>query len=178
MYALVGSILVPNPAATITASRTVPMRPLVSDRLSSVYLLVCAMEPKRKGILLVSGLVFLSFSFFEFLPAGPWLDASFSRGISGLIGLSLIYLSWFEHVFNEFGVVPVIEMWERPESTWKIVVGIGFVVLGLAWTAGNTSLGDILPEPAAMLLMLIGLLITYTGFYAFLVTDGPLKEEE
>ena len=136
------------------------------------------MEPKRKGITLVSGLVFLSFSLFEFLPAGPWLDASFSRGISGLIGLSLIYLSWFEHVFNKFGVIPSIELWEHPEATWKKVVGIGFVILGLAWASGNTSLGEALPEPAAMLLMLIGLLIAYTGFYAFLVTDGPLKEEE
>ncbi|MAR47555.1 MAG: hypothetical protein CMA41_07140 [Euryarchaeota archaeon] len=81
-------------------------------------------------------------------------------------------------MFNKFGVIPSIELWEHPEATWKKVVGIGFVILGLAWASGNTSLGEALPEPAAMLLMLIGLLIAYTGFYAFLVTDGPLKEEE
>ena len=129
-------------------------------------------------ILLASGLVFLSLSFFEFLPAGPWLDASFSRGMSGLLGLSLLYLSWFEYVFKEAGVVPTIEKWKHPESTWKTVTVVGFSVLGLSWISGNTGFGDLLPEPAAMLLMLIGLLITYTGFYAYLVAKGPLKNEE
>ena len=66
------------------------------------------MESKRKGILFAGGLVFLSLAFFEFLPAGPWLDASFSRGMSGLLGLALIYLSWYEHTFDVFGVVPSI----------------------------------------------------------------------
>lgn len=136
------------------------------------------MESNRKVILLASGLAFLSLSFFEFLPAGPWLDASFSRGMSGLLGLSLLYLSWFEFVFRESGVVPTINKWKRPESSWKTVVAAGFVVLGLSWVSGNTGFGKFLPEPAPMLLMLIGLLITYTGFYAYLVVKGPLKNEE
>lgn len=136
------------------------------------------MESNRKLVLLASGLIFLSFSFFEFLPAGPWLDASFSRGMSGLLGLSLLYLSWFEYVFKEAGVVPTIAKWKQPESTWKTVVLVGLSVLGLSWISGNTGVGDVLPEPTAMLLMLIGLLITYTGFYAYLVTNGPLKDEE
>ena len=83
------------------------------------------MESNRKVVLLASGLIFLSFSFFEFLPAGPWLDASFSRGMSGLLGLSLLYLSWFEYVFKEAGVVPTIAKWKHPESTWKTVVAVG-----------------------------------------------------
>ena len=140
--------------------------------------LVGFMESKRKGLLLASGLVLLSFSFFEFLPAGPWLDASFSRGISGLLGLLLLYLSWYDHIFNDIGVIPAIEKWKHPESTWKSIVVVGLVVLGLSWVSGNMGVGDVLPEPAAMLLMLIGLLITYTGFYAYLVTKGPLKNEE
>lgn len=140
--------------------------------------LVEFMESKRKVILLASGLVLLSFSFFEFLPAGPWLDASFSRGMSGLLGLSLLYLSWFEFVFKEPGIVPTIAKWKNPESTWKTVVAVGLFVVGLSWISGNTGIGDDLPEPSAMLLMLIGLLISYTGFYAYLVTKGPLKNEE
>ncbi len=136
------------------------------------------MESNRKVILLASGLVFLSLSFFEFLPAGPWLDASFSRGMSGLLGLSFLYLSWFEFVFKESGVVPAIEKWKRPESSWKTVVAAGFAILGLSWVSGNTGFGNFLPEPAPMLLMLIGLLVTYTGFYAYLVARGPLKNEE
>ena len=136
------------------------------------------MESNRKVVLFASGSLFLSFSIFEFLPAGPWLDASFSRGMSGLVGLSLLYLSWFEHVFEEFGVVPAIEKWKHPESTWKTVVSLGIGFLGMSWMFGNTSLGEMMPEPAPMLLMLIGLLVTYTGCYAYLVTNGPLKAEE
>tara|TARA_A200000159_G_scaffold144144_1_gene148804 strand:- start:253 stop:717 length:465 start_codon:yes stop_codon:yes gene_type:complete len=153
------------------------MKLLVSDRLSSVYLLERTMESKRKGILFASGLVFLSFAFFKFLPAGPWLDASFSRGISGLLGLTLIYLSWYEHVFGVFGVVPSVERWKNPQLTWKIVVGVGFGFIGLSWISGKTSIKETLPEPSGMLLLLIGLLVTYTGLYAYLVTDGPLREE-
>ena len=136
------------------------------------------MESKRKGILFAGGLVFLSLAFFEFLPAGPWLDASFSRGMSGLLGLALIYLSWYEHTFGLLGVVPSIERWKNPQSTWKIVVGVGLGFIGLSWIIGKTSVRDTLPEPSGILLLLIGLLATYTGLYAYLVTDGPLKEEE
>ena len=136
------------------------------------------MESKRKGILFASGLVFLSLAFFEFLPAGPWLDASFSRGMSGLFGLALIYLSWYEHTFGVLGVVPSIERWKNPQSTWKIVFGVGLGFIGLSWVSGKTSVRDTLPEPSGILLLLIGLLVTYTGLYAYLVPDGPLKEEE
>lgn len=136
------------------------------------------MESKRKGILFASSLVFLSLAFFEFLPAGPWLDASFSRGMSGLLGLALIYLSWYEYTFGVLGVVPSIERWKNPQSTWKIVFGVGLGFIGLSWVSGKTSVRDTLPEPSGILLLLIGLLVTYTGLYAYLVTDGPLKEEE
>ena len=136
------------------------------------------MESKRKGILFAGGLVFLSLAFFEFLPAGPWLDASFSRGMSGLLGLALIYLSWYEYTFGVLGVVPSIERWKNPQSTWKIVFGVGLGFIGLSWVSGKTSVRDTLPEPSGILLLLIGLLVTYTGLYAYLVTDGPLKEEE
>ena len=151
---------------------------LGSDRLSSVHLIVKVMGSKRKEILLASGLIFVFFAFFDFLPAGPWLDASFSRGMSGLLGLSLIYLSWFEYIFDGFGVVPSINRWKQPESTWKTVTLSGIGILALSWISGNTMFGDALPEPSGMILMLIGLLVTYSGLYAYLVTTGPLREEE
>jgi len=151
---------------------------LGSDRLSSVHLIVKVMGSKRKEILLASGLIFVSFAFFDFLPAGPWLDASLSRGMSGLLGLSLIYLSWFEYIFDGFGVVPSINRWKQPESTWKTVTLSGIGILALSWISGNTMFGDALPEPSGMILMLIGLLVTYSGLYAYLVTTGPLREEE
>ena len=151
---------------------------LESDRLSSVHLIVEVMGSKRKESLLATGLIFLFFAFVDFLPAGPWLDDSFSRGMSGLLGLSLIYLSWFEYTFGELGVVPTTKRWKHPESTWKTVTLSGIGILALSWISGNTMVGDALPEPSAMILMLIGLLVAYSGLYTYLVTKGPLREEE
>ena len=44
--------------------------------------------------------------------------------MSGLLGLSLLYLSWFEYVFKEAGVIPAIAKWKHPESTWRAVVAL------------------------------------------------------
>ena len=136
------------------------------------------MAVERRHLLLAAGCVLLSFSFFDFLPAGPWLDASFSRGVSGLTGLILIYLYWYEQTFGQSGVVPAIAKWKNPETTWKHVLLIGISFLFSSWLFGNTSVGDSLPVPAPLILALIGLLTCFTGLYAYLVTQGPLKEEE
>lgn len=136
------------------------------------------MSVERKHLLLAAGCLLLSFSFFDFLPAGPWLDASFSRGMSGLFGLILIYLSWYEQTFGAAGVVPAIAKWKNPETSWKhvLLAGIGF--LFSSWLFGNTPAGDSLPAPAPLILALIGLLTCFAGAYAYLVSQGPLREEE
>ena len=136
------------------------------------------MSVERKHLLLGAGCLLLSFSFFDFLPAGPWLDASFSRGISGLCGLILIYLYWYEQTFAESGVVPAIAKWKTPETSWKhvLLAGIGF--LFSSWLFGNTAAGDSLPVPAPLILALIGLLTCFAGMYAYLVSRGLLREEE
>lgn len=136
------------------------------------------MSVERKHLLLAAGCLLLSFSFFDFLPAGPWLDASFSRGMSGLFGLILIYLSWYEQTFGAAGVVPAIAKWKNPETSWKhvLLAGIGF--LFSSWLFGNTTAGDSLPAPAPLILALIGLLTCFAGAYAYLVSQGPLREEE
>lgn len=136
------------------------------------------MQSKRKEVLLATGLIFFSFAFADFLPAGPWDDVSFTKGVFGLTGLCLLYLSWFEFTFAEFGVVPTIKKWKQPQTTWVRVAGIGFIILAFSWLSGNTPMREHLPEPSGIILMLIGLLVTYTGFYAFLITRGPLREEE
>jgi hypothetical protein len=136
------------------------------------------MAVERKHLLLATGCLFVSFSFFDFLPAGPWLDASFSRGVSGLFGLILIYLFWFEQTFGESGVVPAVAKWKNPETTWKYVLLAGIGFLFSSWFFGNTSAGDVLPVPAPLILALIGLLTSFAGVYAYLVIQGPLKEEE
>ena len=136
------------------------------------------MAVERKHLLLAAGCTLLSFSFFEFLPAGPWLDASFSRGVSGLSGLILIYLFWYEQTFGESGVIPAVAKWKNPETSWKHVMLVGVCFLFSSWFFGNTSVGDSLPVPAPLILALIGLLTCFSGMYAYLVTQGPLSEEE
>lgn len=136
------------------------------------------MAVERKHLLLAAGCLLLSFSFFDFLPAGPWLDASFSRGMSGLFGLILIYVFWYEQTFGEIGIVPAIAKWNNPEASWKLVLLAGICFLFSSWLFGNTSAGDSLPVPAPLILALIGLLTIFTGIYAYLITQGPLSEEE
>ncbi|MAS49378.1 MAG: hypothetical protein CMA35_00510 [Euryarchaeota archaeon] len=136
------------------------------------------MAVERKHLLLAAGCTLVSFSFFDFLPAGPWLDASFSRGMSGLSGLILIYLFWYEQTFGESGVVPAVAKWKNPKTTWKHVMLAGLCFLFSSWFFGNTTAGDALPVPAPLILALIGLLTCFSGMYAYLVTQGPLSEEE
>ena len=98
--------------------------------------------------------------------------------MSGLFGLILIYLFWYEQTFGERGVVPAIAKWNNPEASWKLVLLAGICFLFSSWLFGNTSAGDSLPVPAPLILALIGLLTIFTGIYAYLITQGPLSEEE
>lgn len=127
------------------------------------------------------GVVLTALSFIDIVPAGPWDSRSFSRGIVGLIGLSCIYLAWFRLVFDSKGVAPIIERWKKPEDTWINVVLFGLALLLsikiLVWQNWDAFL----PEPAGMILGVIGLLIVLNGAYVGMITVGvlsPSSEEE
>ena len=124
-----------------------------------------------------TGAVLVAQTFVDLAPEGPWSSASFSRGMLGLTGLVCLYLGWFTATFGRIGVAPTVDLWERPESSWLNVVLFGLACMVLARFMGAIN-SDFVPEPAGLLVGLVGLLAMANGLYVWLVVKGPLGEEE
>ena len=135
---------------------------------------------ERKGTvgLLVAGTVLVVQTFTTVAPPGPWDSPSFTRGAIGLMGLVLIYLAWFNHTFGKMGVAPTVNRWKTPETTWLQVVVFGLACLVLTRIIRWLDTGGVVPEPAGLLLGLIGFLALMNGLYVWLITNGPLADEE
>ena len=121
------------------------------------------------------GTILVAITFTDLSPEGPWDDSTFTSGSLGLIGLILLYLAWFRLTFETKGVVPTMDLWKDPEGTSPSVIGVGLVILGIAYAIGRI---DFFPEPAGLILSLIGLLVTTNGVYVWMSTAGPLSSEE
>ena len=109
-------------------------------------------------------------------PAGPWDSTSFSVGIIGLIGLSLLYVAWYRFIFERKGLIPWLDQWKDLAGTAPKVLAIGLVTIAISWYIGNYQQTN-LPEPTGLVLMLIGSLISLSGIYAMLVA-GPLADTQ
>ena len=68
-----------------------------------------------------------------------------------------------------------MDLWKDPEGASTTVIGVGLVILGIAYAVGRI---DFFPEPAGLILSLIGLLTTTNGVYVWMSTAGPLSSEE
>jgi hypothetical protein len=121
------------------------------------------------------GVILVGITFTDISPSGPWGDSTFTSGTLGLTGMMLLYLAWFRLTFGVKGVVPTMDMWKDPEATSKLVIIAGIVILGIAYAIGRI---DFFPEPAGLVLSLVGLLVTTNGAYVWLSTAGPLSGEE
>ena len=121
------------------------------------------------------GTILVAITFTDLSPEGPWNDSTFTSGSLGLIGLMLLYLAWFRLTFETKGVVPTMDLWKDPEGTSPSVIGVGIVILGIAYAVGRI---DFFPEPAGLILSLIGLQVTTNGIYVWMSTAGPLSSEE
>ena len=121
------------------------------------------------------GTILVAVTFTDLSPEGPWNDSTFTSGSLGLTGLMLLYLAWFRLTFETKGVVPTMDLWKDPEGTSPSVIGVGLVILGIAYAVGRI---DFFPEPAGLILSLIGLLVTTNGIYVWMSTAGPLSSEE
>lgn len=121
------------------------------------------------------GTILVAITFTDLSPDGPWNDSTFTSGSLGLIGLMLLYLAWFRLTFETKGVVPTMDLWKDPEGSSSTVIGVGLVILGIAYAVGRI---DFFPEPAGLILSLIGLLVTTNGIYVWMSTAGPLSSEE
>ena len=137
------------------------------------------MEAKTISLsLAAAGTVLVVQTFLNIAPSGPWDSASFSRGVLGLAGLCFLYLAWYERTFGSFGIAPTVDRWENPEDTWLSVVVFGLVCLVLTRLLSLFDAGDFAPEPAGLILALIGLLTITNGAYVWLSTAGILTDIE
>lgn len=120
------------------------------------------------------GAVLVAQAWFDFAPEGPWGSRAFSRGVIGLVGLGLLYTSWFRATFFRRGVLPTIDRWADPETSLPRLAGAGVIFCVGAYLAGGVA-SNFVPEPTGMLLGLFGLMILLQAFYVWLVL-GPLSD--
>jgi len=126
-------------------------------------------------IFAAAGIILVGLTFTDISPKGPWEDSTFTSGALGLAGMILLYLALFRVTFEKPGVVPTLDLWKDPESSSKLVITTGLVILGIAYAIGRI---DFFPEPAGLVMSLVGLLVTTNGLYVWLSTAGPLSTEE
>ncbi len=124
----------------------------------------------------VTGVLLVLQTFVDVVPEGPWGSAAIGRGGLGLVGLGCLYLAWFRRTFGD-GFLPTLDRWQDPRSTWPTVVAAGLVALLLARASGLGWMPAAWPEPAGLVLSLIGLLLLLNGLYVAAVVH-LLDEEE
>ena len=139
------------------------------------------MEPKQEAkIFGIFGLLLVAQTFLDYAPAGPWDSRSFSRGVVGLLGVLLLYFSWFRFTFDRKGVAPVVKLWKNPKSSSTTVIVFGLICLLFTKFIVNSKIGESFPLPAGLIITFIGLLAIANGIYVWLISAGPLAvgEEE
>ena len=93
-------------------------------------------EKAEWRIFAVTGIILIGITFTDISPEGPWDDSTFTSGSFGLLGMVLLYLAWFRITFEKAGVVPTLDLWKDPESSSKVVMTTGIVILGIAYAIG------------------------------------------
>ena len=131
-------------------------------------------EPEWRPHAVVASLLILDALVIGAAPSGPWDDSGFSRGVIGLVGACLAYLAWYRRKFKRKGLVPWIDLWEKPKESARLVLYASLGFLATAWIAGN-PMQPYLPDPTGLLLVLVGLLMGLQAAYVYLAI-GPLKE--
>lgn len=131
-------------------------------------------EPEWRPYAVVASLLILDALVIGVAPSGPWDDSGFSRGVIGLVGACLAYLAWYRRKFKRKGLVPWIDLWEKPKESARLVLYASLGFLATAWIAGN-PMQPYLPDPTGLLLVLVGLLMGLQAAYVYLAI-GPLKE--
>jgi|TARA_B100001996_G_C18655889_1_gene591162 hypothetical protein len=121
------------------------------------------------GSTLLINTIFIKISF-----SWPWDSSSFTLGVMGLIGLTMLYISWYRFTFKRNGLVPWLDLWKNPTDSVKkeFLAAISFLIL--AYILGEKKM--FFPEPTALILSLIGLLMLIQSLYVFL-SIGILSDD-
>ncbi len=132
--------------------------------------------PPWKGLAII-GAILVAQTFTDFGWEGPWNDVSFTQGSIGLVGGILLYLSWFRWHFKINGLIPTLERWKSPKKGLKILFIFSILMIIFTWLVGS-PFSEYFPRPSGLILGLISLLMLLQVCYAWLMLEGPLKQEE
>ena len=124
----------------------------------------------------LGALMMLDTLFIDFAPAGPWDSEAFTLGVIGLTGMVLLYVAWYRMTFKRKGLVPWLDLWEDPPGSSRKILVAGAATIALAWVSGN-PMQELMPDPAGLILMLLGLLMILQAVYVML-SIGPLADKE
>lgn len=125
----------------------------------------------------IAGALLVAQTFLDLVPAGPWGNGAMGTGFLGLAGFGCLYVAWFRRTFSTSGLLPTSDLWKDPAGSWPKVVGAGVFFLLLSYLAGRQEVDAWMPDPAGLVLSLIGLLAVLNGLYVG-AAIGPLSEEE
>ena len=110
--------------------------------------------------------------------AGPWEDVDFTRGVLGLVGLTLLYRAWFARTFGFHGIIPALNLWSKPHQSISRLLLASIATLMLSWLIGNSMLQSLFAEPTSLILTVSGMLMLLMAMYARLVFVSGLSDEE
>ena len=132
--------------------------------------------PEWKVQATIGSILLLNTLTLKLAPAGPWGAESFTLGLFGLTGLTLLYMAWYRLTFKRKGLVPWMDLWEEPGNSSRSVIAVGLAIIAAAWLAGNV-VEEALPKPTGLILTLVGLLAILNGAYVYL-SVGALSDSE
>ena len=130
--------------------------------------------PEWKAHAGIGSILLLDTLTLKLAPAGPWNSESFTLGVIGLTGLTLLYIAWYRLTFQRKGLVPWMDLWQNPKDSSRSVIATGLALIAAAWLAGN-PLQEFLPKPTGLILTLVGLLTLLNGIYVYL-SVGTLSD--
>jgi len=139
-----------------------------------------AKEPEWRWQLVV-GLICVAQSFVEWnTPEGPWQEQSFTRGVIALVGLGFVYVAKYRWQFRKDGLIPYLKIYRcKPQQIAMVSVIDGVAAIALILLLKNLSEnGVFVPVPASLILLLYAMLMFLHAAYAWLVIEGPLRDEE
>jgi len=113
------------------------------------------------GLVLLVNTIFIKISF-----SWPWDSESFTLGVMGLIGLTMLYISWYRFTFKRRGLVPWMDLWKNPATSSKKLLLFSIFTLILSYFLGKNQL--FFPDPTSLIFSLIALLTLIQATYVYL----------
>tara|TARA_B100000900_G_scaffold411150_1_gene430266 strand:+ start:15658 stop:16068 length:411 start_codon:yes stop_codon:yes gene_type:complete len=121
------------------------------------------------GFILLINTIFIKIS-----SPWPWGSESFTLGVIGLIGLVMLYISWYRFTFRRRGLVPWLDLWKEPkESSIKLFL-FSFIITIFSYVLGKNQY--FFPDPTSLILSLIALLTFIQATYVLLSTTVLLDD--